>query len=166
MTRITRILISTFTAIALFLCSYTSITASAATPVTNRFDPIGTMYTTSTGTFYSDPRPFGHSNQVVSCTFEFAVNVPKDTNSGYLVVQGVLQRKTSTGWIDVKELSTMINLYNSSSSQAKYVVGTATGQTNVLKDSTYRAKFNVIHYTGSAQYQIVGTHFEFKYTMG
>ena len=154
--KIIRSVISMLTVLTLCVTSIFSLTAFA---VVYDFTPSTTMYTTTTGNKFSSTVTFGHSTQEVDCSFSYGINVPPNTSYGTIKVSGVLQKKTASGtWINVRTLSSTKTLTNSSSTTYKYIVGTATGYADMVKNSQYRVKFTVNSYTGEVSIQINPTY--------
>lgn len=161
MKKFTKLFISFLTIFAISVCTVTS--ASATTASTNSFTydfkPKSTVYNTTTSSIYSDTVDFGWSNQEAEVNLVFSVNVPPKTSSFTITVQGILQKKSGSSWVNIRTLNVSKSFSNTSTTTYKYVIASASDEktyfADLTKSSTYRVKYTVTKNTTSAKYNLM-----------
>ncbi len=146
------------------MCTFFVATAFA---MTFSFVPQSTIYTTSTGTYYSKEQVYGHESQEAGCTLSFSVVVPKNTMAGLLTVRAVLQKQSSTGaWLPVRTIDVEVDLNNTSSQELKYVKGEDSKFADLTKGANYRVQYKILEYTGNTKLSLNNLSYDLNFVVG
>lgn len=152
--------ISCITTLIILICSVTALSASAATnsSFTYDFKPKNTVYNTATTSIYSEEVYFGRSSQEANVSLKFSINVPPNTSSFSVTVQGVLQKKSGNTWVNVRTLNAAGTFSNSSTTSYKTIQKSVSGYADLTKGSTYRVKYTVTKNTSKTKYNLMPTY--------
>lgn len=157
MKKLSKLFISFMTIFAISVCMVTSASAANASinSFTYDFKPNSTVYNTTTSSIYSNTVDFGWSNQEAEVNLTFSVNVPPKTSNFTITVQGILQKKIGSSWVNIRTLNVSKSFSNTSTTTYKYVIASASGLVDLAKNSTYRVKYTVTKNTTSTKYNLM-----------